>query len=85
VGRPETAARLFGAAEALYEACRMCMPPPDRPTYEAALARARTMAEKSTWETAWLAGRKLSINEAMAEAYTLAEAATAMTRSGSET
>jgi non-specific serine/threonine protein kinase len=72
LGRAEAAARLFGAAEALYEACRVHLPPPDRPAYAGFVARARAGADPTAWVASWAAGRALPLQEAVAEAMALA-------------
>jgi non-specific serine/threonine protein kinase len=77
LGWSETAARLFGAAEAQYEACGVCLAPPDRPLYERAVARARAGAEERRWLAAREAGRLLPLPVAISEAMALAQEAVA--------
>jgi non-specific serine/threonine protein kinase len=77
LGWSEAAARLFGAAEAQYEACGVCASPPDRPLYERAVARARAGVEERRWVAAWEAGRVLPLSVAISEAMTLAHEADA--------
>ena len=45
-GRPEQAARLYGAAEALREAIGVSLPPGDRPRYERDVAAARSKLDE---------------------------------------
>jgi non-specific serine/threonine protein kinase len=77
LGCAETAARLFGAAEAQYDACGVCVPPADRLTYERAVARARAGVEGRKWIAAREAGRLLPLPVAISEAMTIAQGAVA--------
>jgi predicted ATPase/DNA-binding SARP family transcriptional activator/DNA-binding CsgD family transcriptional regulator len=71
--RPDRAARLWGAAEALREAIGMHLTPFDRShyRYEERLAAARALTEEDAWERAWAEGRAMSPEEAIE--YALAE------------
>ena len=71
--RPDRAARLWGAAEALREAIGMHLTPFDRShyRYEERLAAARSLTEVDAWERAWAEGRAMSPEEAIE--YALAE------------
>jgi non-specific serine/threonine protein kinase len=81
--RAEEAARLFGAAEALYAACHVRLPPPDRPAYAALVARARTGADPAAWAACWAAGRALPLDQAVAESMALlGESAPPLTPAG---
>jgi predicted ATPase len=66
--RPKRAARLWGAAEALRTAicCRSAFAA--RTTYERALAVARTQLDEEAVAAAWIAGRALLVEQAIAEA-----------------
>lgn len=71
--RPDRAARLWGAAEALRETIGMHLTPFDRThyRYEERLAAARSLTEEDLWERAWAEGRAMSPEEAIE--YALAE------------
>jgi predicted ATPase/DNA-binding XRE family transcriptional regulator len=66
--QPASAARLFGAAEAVRESAGIPLPPIRRPAYERDLAAARAQLDQVAWETAWAAGRALTLEQAIAEA-----------------
>jgi non-specific serine/threonine protein kinase len=74
LGRLEPAARIFGAAERLYETRGMRVPPVDRPNYPRAVAAVRTELGDAASASAWSAGRELSPEQAVAEARTLVTA-----------
>ena len=59
------AALLLGAAEAIREAAEAPMLPYERAEYEAAVATVRERLDGATLESAWLDGRRLSIDEAV--------------------
>ncbi|MDQ4127662.1 MAG: helix-turn-helix transcriptional regulator, partial [Actinomycetota bacterium] len=65
--RPEHAARLWGAAEALREAIGMNLSPFDRThsRYEERLAAARSLMDEGSWEAAWAEGRAMGPEEAI--------------------
>jgi predicted ATPase/DNA-binding SARP family transcriptional activator/DNA-binding CsgD family transcriptional regulator len=71
--RPDRAARLWGAAEALREAIGMHLTPFDRShyRYDERLAAARALIEEDAWERVWAEGRAMSPEEAIE--YALAE------------
>jgi predicted ATPase len=71
LGVPARAARLFGAVEALRKAARIPLAPIHRPAYERDLAAARAQLDAQAWDTAWAAGRTLTIEQAIAEALTI--------------
>jgi len=75
--RPERAARMWGAAEALREATGMDLSPFDRThlRYEERLANARSLMDEETWEAAWAEGRAMSPQEAIEYALSEGEAA----------
>jgi predicted ATPase/class 3 adenylate cyclase len=62
------ATRLCGAAEALRDVIRAPLSPADRPTYEATLAALRATLGEERFAAARLAGRELSLEQAVAEA-----------------
>jgi DNA-binding CsgD family transcriptional regulator len=66
--QPERAARLLGAAEALGERYAIvAFVVTDRTAHERVLAAAREALGASRFETAWAAGRRLTVAEAVAE------------------
>ena len=68
-GDPERAARLFGAAEALGEAASVTPSfPPTQALYERDLETARSRLDPRAFDAAWAEGRRLTLNEAVAEA-----------------
>jgi predicted ATPase/DNA-binding SARP family transcriptional activator/DNA-binding CsgD family transcriptional regulator len=75
--RPDRAARLWGAAEALREAIGMQLSPFDRThtRYEERLSAARSLMDDETWEAAWAQGRAMSPEEAIEYALSEREAA----------
>jgi tetratricopeptide (TPR) repeat protein len=74
-GRPEQAARLFGAADALVEAIGTMLDPILPAAHERAVTSARDALGKEAFVTAHAAGAALSLEEAIAEALALAVAA----------
>ncbi len=74
--RPDHAARLWGAAEALREAIGMNLSPFDQAhsRYEERLAAARSLMDEETWEAAWARGRAMSPEEAIEYALSEGEA-----------
>jgi non-specific serine/threonine protein kinase len=72
-GRPEQAVRLFGAAEALRDLHGIILPPAERPRLERAIAPARVQLPAPSFAAAWAAGRALSVEQAIAEALTIAD------------
>jgi hypothetical protein len=73
-GRPETAARLFGAAEAALESFGSQLWPSNRGEYERSVAMVRNALEPPEFESAWRAGRRLSLDQAAAAATARPEA-----------
>jgi tetratricopeptide (TPR) repeat protein len=67
-GRPQVAARLWGAAEALREAVGSPMFPVDRAEYAPAIAAARTTLGEAAFAAAWAEGRQLTPQQALATA-----------------
>jgi predicted ATPase/DNA-binding CsgD family transcriptional regulator/transcriptional regulator with XRE-family HTH domain len=69
----ERAARLFGAAEARFEAAHGELFPAHRSEMERDIAAARAQLDAATWEAAWAEGRAMSLEQAIA--YALGEEA----------
>lgn len=67
-GRPERAARLYGAAAALREARGVPLTPDERARHTPALAAARARLDEVAWAADWAAGRALSLEAAVAYA-----------------
>jgi tetratricopeptide (TPR) repeat protein len=65
-GQPCLAARLFGSAEALREAVDMPLAPPDRAIRDRAVAGVRAVLGDEAFTTAWIAGRTMMMEEAIA-------------------
>jgi predicted ATPase/DNA-binding CsgD family transcriptional regulator len=81
-GRPEWAARLFGASEALRESIGVPIPPMGLARHERAIAAIQSQLPPEQFEMAWVAGRALSLDRAVAEGEALAaELATPSTSS----
>jgi predicted ATPase/DNA-binding CsgD family transcriptional regulator len=64
-GEAQRAARLFGAAQALYEAAGYHQSPRDRALGEPYLAAARSMLSDAEWEVAFAEGQAMSFEEAV--------------------
>jgi predicted ATPase/transcriptional regulator with XRE-family HTH domain len=62
-GRAESAARLFGAAEATLETLGAELWPSNRGVYERSVAAARTALDPAVFEAAWKAGRQLALDQ----------------------
>jgi non-specific serine/threonine protein kinase len=63
-GKPEEAARLFGATEMLMETIGLVPPPADRQDYARNVAAVRAGLGESRFAAAWAEGRALSFDEA---------------------
>ena len=78
MGRPEQAARLFGAAEGVFEQIGYGDPwLSEREFREREEAPARRALAADSFATAWAAGRALPLEDAIAEAFAVAEAVSA--------
>ena len=64
-GQPLRAARLFGAAEALREAIRACLPLADRSRYERVVTAARAQVDETRWGAGWAQGRAMPLETAL--------------------
>jgi predicted ATPase len=67
-GRMERAARLFGAAASLREACHIAIRPAERADYDRHLAAARDTLGEAAFAFAWAAGQALPLDEVVIEA-----------------
>ncbi len=72
-GRPERAARLFGAAEAQWRASGAVRYPPDRAVYERDVAAVRAALDEGAFAAAWAEGRALGSEDAVAYALAATE------------
>jgi non-specific serine/threonine protein kinase len=72
LGHPGRAARLSGAAEALYERQGFEPQAGDKPEFDRYQAAAREQLDEVTFETAWAEGRAMNLDEAIS--YALEEA-----------
>jgi hypothetical protein len=61
-------ARLLGTAQALREAIRRPMAPPDRPLVDRAVAAARRSLGEEAVAAAWAEGRAMTLEQAVAYA-----------------
>ena len=64
-GRPERAARLFGAAEALRAQRDARFSPPDDAWYARRLAAASDALDAATWSAEWEVGRAMTVERAI--------------------
>ena len=65
-GRPELAARLLGAAEALRLAIQGPLWPSERASYDQHLAATRAALDQTEFAASWAAGRALTLEQAIA-------------------
>jgi len=72
-GQAERAARLFGAADALREAAGVPLPENERADHDRYLATARRELGDEAFASAWDAGQRLSLEEAIDEALALVD------------
>jgi predicted ATPase/DNA-binding CsgD family transcriptional regulator len=71
-GRPESAVRLFAAAEAIQKRVGLTLAPALRAKNERALSAARGTLGQEGFDAAWTAGGNLPLEQAIAEAHTVA-------------
>ena len=64
-GQPERAARLFGAAELLYEASVTRLEYPDQVEYDRNVAAVRAQLDEATFAAAWAEGRAMTLEQAI--------------------
>jgi excisionase family DNA binding protein len=67
-GRPDQAARLYGAADAAHETIGVAMTREHRPHNERNLVRVRAALTADAFAAAWAAGQALTLEQAIAEA-----------------
>jgi predicted ATPase/class 3 adenylate cyclase len=67
-GNPARAARLFGAAEALRDSIGAPVRPTDRPDYDQRVAAARAQLTSEAFTAAWVAGRAMTLSQAVEDA-----------------
>lgn len=65
-GHPEQAARLFGVWQATLESLGAVFQPSNKAEYDRAIAAVRAQLDNATFEAAWLTGRAMSLEEAVA-------------------
>jgi hypothetical protein len=69
--QPLHAARLFGATEALLNTTGMRLEPFEQSEHDHHIAVARAQIDEATFEAAWAAGARLSLDQAIDEAQSL--------------
>jgi excisionase family DNA binding protein len=74
LGHPMEAAHLFGAVDALFERIGASLWPTDRVDYERNVAEARAQLDDEAFNAAYLVGRRMSLEQAIAEAAAVTEA-----------
>jgi non-specific serine/threonine protein kinase len=67
-GQPQRAARLLGAWEAALERMGAFPQPADKPEFDRIIANVRAQLDEATFEAAWAEGRKMTLEQAVAEA-----------------
>lgn len=77
--QPVRSARLWGATEALREAIGATFSPLEHRVYDPYIAAARAQIEDAAWEAAWQEGRRMSMDEAIEQALSGEEPASAKT------
>jgi DNA-binding CsgD family transcriptional regulator len=68
-GRPVRSARLWGAAEVLYEAIGTPLSPVERLHFGPYIDAAHAQLNEATWEVAWAEGRSMTLEEAVEYAF----------------
>ena len=66
--RPERAARLFGAAEVLFDTTATALQAADLADYRHNLTASRSQLDEATWKTAWELGQAMTTEQAIAYA-----------------
>jgi predicted ATPase/DNA-binding SARP family transcriptional activator len=66
--RPEEAARLLGAAEALRESLGVALAPAEQTTHDETVEAVRSSLDEDRFSAAWLRGREMPLDEAVAYA-----------------
>jgi hypothetical protein len=67
-GEMERAARLFGAADALFKPTGVGLSPGDQPEHERNLALVRSQLDESTFQMCWNEGQSMTLEQAVAYA-----------------
>jgi tetratricopeptide (TPR) repeat protein len=67
-GDPARSARLFAAAEALYQTIGAVIPPYERTRFDREAARVASLLAEETFATAWKAGQKMTTEQAVSYA-----------------
>ena len=67
-GRGEAAAQLFGAVDGIRKSVRMILAPRDRTRYQSRIAAVRAALEEEAFATAWVRGKAMNLDEAIAYA-----------------
>jgi hypothetical protein len=65
IERPDSAARLLGAAEALRQKINMDMTPPEREEYEKEVADLKANMDEKEFKSLWAEGRSMRMDEAI--------------------
>jgi hypothetical protein len=68
LGEPERAARLLGAAEVALERMGAFVEPTDQSELDRIIADLRALLDETTFQSAWEEGRKMTLEQAVAEA-----------------
>ncbi len=68
VGEPERAARLLGAAETTLSRIGAYIETTDRPEFERINREVRALLDEATFQAAWAEGRKMTLEQAVADA-----------------
>jgi tetratricopeptide (TPR) repeat protein len=68
VGEPERGARLLGAAEVAMERVGALVEPSDQSELDRNIADVRALLDEATFQAAWAEGRKMTLEQAVAEA-----------------
>ena len=68
VGEPERAARLLGAAETTLSRIGAYIETTDRPEFERINREVRALLHEATFQAAWAEGRKMTLEQAVADA-----------------
>ena len=66
--RPEEAARLLGAAEALRESLGVALAPAEQTTHDETVDAVRSSLDEDRFSAAWLRGREMPLDDAVAHA-----------------
>ncbi len=74
-GRPQQAARIFGAGEKFFEEVGLRLEPADRAEFDRNVASALASLGEEAFAAAWAQGKAMTLDEAVQEASGLGEAA----------